>query len=321
MQDWRRAMQVRPFRAEDTEQWDALCGESSLATFLHTRRFLSYHGQRFQDCSAVVEDGGRLVGVFPAAPDPQGERCVVSHPGASYGGLVYAEGTGVGKILGMFEKLKAFYREAGFRRLRYKAIPHIYQVRPGQEDLYALFRLDAVRYRCDLSCAVDLARPGKLHAQRWRSLKRARAAQVEIEWGNDHLAALWPVLEGNLARKHGVQPTHSLAEMNLLTSLFPSQISSVVARVAGNVEAGAVIFHSPNVWHAQYICSSPAGHDQCALDAVFDAAMTRAAPHARYFSFGISTEQGGRVLNEGLYSFKQGFGGGGVVHEFYELPL
>ena len=39
------------------------------------------------------------------------------------------------------------------------------------------------------------------------------------------------------------------------------------------------------------------------------------------FDFGISTEAEGMILNEGLYRFKSEFGGGGVVHEFYEMRL
>ena len=42
---------------------------------------------------------------------------------------------------------------------------------------------------------------------------------------------------------------------------------------------------------------------------------------ACYFDFGISNEDEGRVLNEGLYRFKYEFGAGSAVHEFYELDL
>jgi len=47
----------------------------------------------------------------------------------------------------------AHYADQGFSALRYKAVPYIYQSTPGQDDLYALFRLGAARLRCDLSCA------------------------------------------------------------------------------------------------------------------------------------------------------------------------
>ena len=41
----------------------------------------------------------------------------------------------------------------------------------------------------------------------------------------------------------------------------------------------------------------------------------------QYFSFGISTENNGTVLNEGLLAYKEGFGGSTLVHDFYRLAL
>jgi Tfp pilus assembly protein PilF len=40
-----------------------------------------------------------------------------------------------------------------------------------------------------------------------------------------------------------------------------------------------------------------------------------------YFSFGISTELDGTVLNDGLQVFKLKFGASGVVHETYSMSL
>ena len=59
-----------------------------------------------------------------------------------------------------------------------------------------------------------------------------------------------------------------------------------------------------------------------ALDAIFEAAIQKAIlAEARYFDFGTSNEDGGKVLNSGLYQFKSEFGGGGVAHEFYQLNI
>ena len=41
----------------------------------------------------------------------------------------------------------------------------------------------------------------------------------------------------------------------------------------------------------------------------------------RFIDFGISTEQGGTVLNEGLIKQKEGFGGRAVVYDTYELEV
>jgi lipid II:glycine glycyltransferase (peptidoglycan interpeptide bridge formation enzyme) len=88
------------------------------------------------------------------------------------------------------------------------------------------------------------------------------------------------------------------------------------------VEAGIVLFRTAGVSHAQYTAASELAYEASALDAVFDASITEAAAQgARWFDFGVSTEQGGRMLNEGLHQFKSEFGGGGIVYEFYELAL
>ncbi len=39
----------------------------------------------------------------------------------------------------------------------------------------------------------------------------------------------------------------------------------------------------------------------------------------QYFDFGISTENNGLFLNEGLIAQKEGFGARTIVHSFYEL--
>ena len=37
--------------------------------------------------------------------------------------------------------------------------------------------------------------------------------------------------------------------------------------------------------------------------------------------FGTSNENSGMYLNDGLYKYKTEFGGGGVVHEYFEFCL
>jgi lipid II:glycine glycyltransferase (peptidoglycan interpeptide bridge formation enzyme) len=55
---------------------------------------------------------------------------------------------------------------------------------------------------------------------------------------------------------------------------------------------------------------------------IFDCAIQAArAEGKQWYDFGISNENHGVVLNDGLYRFKSEFGGGGAVHEFYELAL
>ena len=49
-------MRAVPYAAEHATAWDELVDGAPMGTLLHTRRFLSYHGDRFNDRSLVVQD-------------------------------------------------------------------------------------------------------------------------------------------------------------------------------------------------------------------------------------------------------------------------
>jgi hypothetical protein len=313
-------MRVAPYAPEHDEAWDRLVEHAPMGTFLHTRRFLSYHGDRFADRSMLVYDErDALVAVLPAAADPGDASWVVSHPGATYGGLVHSL-TG-GAVVDALGAVRAHLAATGARGLRYKPVPIVYHGSPAMDDRYALYAAGATLVSCDLSCAVDLQHPGRRGSQRVRGLKRARKAGVELEEGPAVAQAFWPVLERVLADRHGLRPVHTLEEILELRRRFPEQVRFVTVHEGGEVIAGTVLFCVGIAHHAQYIAAGPRGTEVGALDLLFDRCIERAtAEGARYFNFGVSTEQGGRLLNRGLHSFKAGFGGGGIVQEVYELP-
>lgn len=315
-------IRVEPFVPTLAPDWDRFCDSALNATMLQTRRFLSYHGARFKDRSVMLFSGDTLVGVLPAAEHPHDATQVVSHPGATYGGLVHS-----GHLTGerMLESLSAIaqaFRAQGYATLQYKALPHIYTSVPAQDDLYALFRLGAVRTRCDLSSTICLTDRRARPERRRRALKKA-LNQVSIEWDALAWPQVWQLIADNLARKHDASPVHSADELALLHQRFPQHIRVASARHGETTPVAAVVlFNARQVWHAQYIASSELGYDTHALDAIFEAAINKAdEAGARYFDFGTSNEDGGKILNSGLYQFKTEFGGGGVAHEFYQLNL
>jgi hypothetical protein len=314
---------ARAYAESDAQAWDELVVEAPMATFLHSRRFLSHHRDRFADASCLIlDEGANLVGVLPAATDPTDASCVVSHPGLTYGGLVHKGGLHGERAIAALEALCSHYRRLGFETLRYKAVPYIYHRAPCSDDIYALFRCDAVRYRSNLSCTIDLANRRDPSSRRKRALKKAQKHGVDVREGPECASALWPVLEQNLASRYGAAPVHSLAEIEHLHGLFPDNLAFVVASQEGDVTAGVVLFKSDAVVHAQYIAAGDRARDTGALDAVFEYAIARAAQSGvRYFDFGTSNEDGGRRLQVGLYQFKAEFGGGGVSHDFFALSL
>jgi hypothetical protein len=303
--------------------WDELVARSCNGTFLHSRRFLSYHKDRFADRSVLLLDSHRrVVGVFPAAQDPQSPATIVSHPGLTYGGLVHDDSIRGQTTIGALGSVADHYRRLGYRLLRYKAVPGIYHSRPAEDDRYALFALGARHYRSDLSATIDLSDRGRVSERRKRSLARADSAGVSTadDWAS--IDRFWQSLELNLGQRHGVAPVHSLAEIRLLHDRFPAHIALLTARIGADLIGGTVLFATRQVLHMQYLATTPDGREVNASDAVLERAIRLGRDRGcRFFDFGICTTNQGRELDQGLYQFKVSFGAGGVSYDHYELDL
>ncbi len=307
-------------------KWDECVQQSRNATFLFDRGFMDYHRDRFCDCSLLwMDDSGRAHALFPACSSADGTH-ICSHAGLTYGGLLLRPSLHTADVLRMYEELTTYYRSLGADRLNIKIIPQIYHRQPSEEEVYALFRQQARLVKCAISSTLHLHHPPALSTLRTRKVRKAVKSGVRVLRSND-FAGFWVMLSLNL-QQHQVSPVHSLAEIELLAARFPQDIQLFVAVDAeGMLLAGTVLFLTSRVVHAQYIASSPMGRACGALDFLF-ATLIHEQPYSRlddvcplYFDFGISTEDGGHILNEGLLFQKEGFGATGVVYQEYELSL
>jgi len=314
-------LEILPFNSKNENTWDDFVNSAVNATFLHSRKFLNYHGDRFKDVSILIFNSNKLVGVFPVSESTVNEKLIISHPGITFGGVIHNGWLSGGRMIDAFIAISKYYSETGYQRLQYKAVPYIYSVRGSQDDLYALFRLQANRIRCDLSCTIDLLSHRAITNRRKRSLKKSQK-HVILSKNTFFLDELWTIIMINLASRHKTIPVHSLNEITFLMNQFPGSISIYSALIDGIVQGGVIVFKSTLVWHAQYIAANQKAMTVSALDSVFEAAIFDALQaKVRYFDFGTSNEKGGYFLNENLYRYKSEFGGGGVVYEVYELQL
>lgn len=316
-------MNVVSYTEDYTEEWDNFLATSFNGTFLHSRRYLSYHGSRLKDASLLIlDDKNNLVGILPAAADPDDPTIVISHPGITYGGLIHATRLRGARLLNSFESILETYSGLGFKNFIYKSIPRVYQLVPSEDDLYALFRLGAERTRCDLSTAINFNQREVPSDRRKRAFKKAIKSGIMIRTKYDNLKAFWEVLSENLSQRHGVAPVHTFEEMWELGCRFPKNITLVTGFFGDQLVAGTIVFRTKQTDHTQYLASSELGKTTGALDLLVESCIERAINDGkRFFSFGISSESSGKVLNEGLNDFKVEFGGGGIVHEFYRIQL
>lgn len=312
-------LQVKKYSAADQRQWDDFVNHSRNGTFLFLRNYMDYHSDRFHDFSLLIYKNGKLIALLPAHLDGK-QLC--SHLGLTYGGFVFSNKMTATLMLEVFKaSLDYVVAQTNVENFIYLPIPYIYASVPSQEDLYALFRLNAQLKTRKISSVVCLDKPLGLSELRNRKLKKAEKQGLEIVQDNDY-PAFWNILENNLKIKYNAAPVHSLSEIILLHQRFPNNILLYRVCAAQKTVAGCVIYLTKNAVHVQYIASTPEGRAVCAVDYLFNYLIyNKYVGKTRYFDLGTSVEEGGRVLNEGLIFQKEGFGGRAVVYDTYSLKL
>lgn len=263
-----------------------------------------------------------MVGLFPAALGTSSD-VVISHPSLTYGGLVVDHKLGGEAVIRAYMTIKNHLAAIGLKKMLIKLVPSIYYKKFYQDDSYAMFRLGANRYRCDISATIDLNTHGKSSKDRRYKGNKGQKSGVKVVEDITLLNDIYSMIQDNLKREHGVKPIHTLDELNLLHERFPDRIHAWAAKVDGEVIAGLIMFnHDKLVAHAQYIASFYSARKHGALDFLFESVVLKYQEEGfRYFDFGISNERKAFILNENLYRYKRSFGAGSVVREFFEINL
>lgn len=267
--------------------------------------------------------------VLPAAAvDGAGEPVLVSHPGASYGGPVF-DGLGVRGVTEAVERVVDWAAGHGFRQLSFLRItPESFRRTPCAELEFALHRAGFVVDRRELADDLPLGDwsrrglEGTFSSSTVRAVRKAIKGGVQVRITDDY-AAYWPILERTLAARHATQPTHRLDEIQRVRSLFPEHITLFGAYLGERLIAGVVVFAcNPVACYTFYFAQEYEYQHLRPTDLlVARIADWAAARGFRTLHFGISTEDAGRVVNWGLFRFKEGFGAGGVLRDSYRLDL
>lgn len=301
-------------------EWDAFVEASRNGTFLHLRGYMDYHAHRFADHSLMARDhAGHLLAVLPA------HTCgstLASHNGLSYGGWLMAPRRVTAAVmLDIFGLLADHMRGEGLDELIYRPVPHIYHRQPAEDDLYALWRTGATICATGASSTIDLTAPSLLDRNSHNVINRA--SRSDVQFGpSEAWDEFWQLLTTVLAERHDVRPVHTLQEMELLHGRFPRNIRLYAATREGRMLAGMVVYDTGRVVHSQYIAAGDEARRERLLPALYHHVITAAAEGgARYFDFGISTEQGGLVLNDSLDVHKAQAGGRCTITQAYRLEI
>jgi hypothetical protein len=313
-----------PYTPEWAERWDRFVMDGSQnGTFLQTRRFLGYHPiGRFEDASflAALENGELLMAVPGARDAAQGETWFRSHPGGTFAGPVLSgHVTQAEDVLQLLDAADRYLTASGYRACELKITPQLFASQPTALLEYALFNrgygqeTELASYLPLYGRTAEELRGGYSATKRYE-LKRCEAKGLtarRLETDGE-LAAFYEVLSLNL-RKFDSRPVHTLAELgDFLRERLKDEVRFLgVLDPAGRMVAGACLFHfrQTNVLHTQYLAADTRVRGYAPSAFLYDAVLkTGLESGAAALSFGTSTFEHGRVLNQGLIRNKEGYG-------------
>ena len=298
------------------EEWNNFVSEAKNATFLFYRDFMEYHSDRFEDYSLLIYNNQKLIAVFPANIN---ENVVYSHQGLSYGGLILQKKTKLNEVIKISKIIFSFLFSERIQKVHLKLIPKIYHELPSDEIDYVLFLLKAKRTRVDISSVIETKSSLKIQANRIEGVKKAQRKGLCIQKSTNFEAFWNDILIPNISYQHSSKPTHTLEEISLLASHFPNNISLYNVYQGNTLVGGTIIFETKHVANVQYISGNNNKQALGTLDFLFQYMIKEKFCYKKYFSFGISNENLGMNVNEGLLYWKECFGARSISHEFYEI--
>ena len=312
-----KSFTIRKYQSSDYSLWNEFVANAKNATFLFHRDFMEYHQDRFEDFSLLIFDEKNLLkAIFPA--NREGEN-LHSHQGLTYGGLVLQQKSKFQEVIGMMKTILQFLQNQHIISLQLKQLPSIYCDFPSDEMEYLSFILNAKLVRRDSLSVLDLKTDYNFSKDRKQAINRGVKSELIVKEENI-FAAFWnEILIPNLVQKHNKHPVHNLNEITFLKSKFPSNIRQFNVYLGDELVAGTTIFESEFVAHSQYISGNSNKNELGSLDFLHNTLINYTFKDKKYFDFGISNENQGKNINEGLLYWKESFGARTIVQNFYEI--
>lgn len=307
--------EIIKYNSSYKEIWNTFVSTSKNGLFFFDRGFMEYHSDRFQDHSLLIFNNNKLISVFPAN---ESDKEIISHGGLTFGSLILSHYIKASEVLGIFDEIKKYYSELSFNKIIYKAVPHIFHKYPSEEDLYALFRNSAELFRRDISSVIEIAKQIRFSETKRQLIRKCEEKEILVI-ENNNFREYWSLLT-KVLQKFDAKPVHSVEEIASLKEKFPDNIRLFEARKDTTLLAGIILFDFGNVVHTQYMAASQEGRKLGALDFI-NYTLLSEFKDRKYYSFGISTENQGKFLNEGLIQQKENMGARGIALDYYSIKL
>ena len=277
---------------------------------------MDYHKDRFEDFSLLIYKGERLYALLPANIN---DDVVYSHQGLTYGSFVLQDSAKLKSTFLAFKEVLKFLFEEKIKKLDIRIIPTFYNSLPSDELEYVLYKAEASLVKRDVILLIDYQNKLRFQKNRREGINKAKRKGLLVKVDGDYEKFWNEILIPNLKEKYNTSPVHSLDEIKLLAARFPKHIKQVNVYQDDKIVAGTTLFLTKNVVHPQYISGNENKNELGSLDLLMNDVFDHFKEGRNYFSFNTSSEENGKLLNEGLLFWKESCGARPLIFNNYEI--
>ena len=328
-----KVFRIELYEKKYEQLWDDFVLNKSInGTFLQSRSFLNYHPEdRFEDCSLLIfNQKDNLAAVIPACKDPKDPACFFSHKGSTYGGIIidkkHYSGNSLLEIIEVFEQ---YLKEHRFTSVYLKITPDILSIESPALLEYLLYYKKYQQYS-ELNTYIDLENYDEDILSNFNQAKRRNINNCIKEnlkcrkiYSDNEIIIMHTIIKDNL-RKYGVEPVHTAEELRKLKNIYiPNNIDFFVSHIENNFNAAIVVFYFPKTKtiHTQYLCSKEEFAKLSPMSFMYYSMIVEAKKrNYKRISWGVSTEDFGHYLNQGLLKNKESYGSTYSINKtFYKM--
>lgn len=316
-------LSIKQYSSEFKAKWDNfVINESVNGTFLQTRQFLEYHGDRFEDESIMIYKGtDTILAVIPACKIVENENKIFSsHAGSTFGGIVISKiFYDTHHIQEMLDLLEQYWHDNQYDEVNLKITPKLFARKSPDLLEYMLF-LNKFENYCELSTYIDYSNYDDTVVSNFNFNKRKLVRKMlDMDlvfrrlWEDSEVADFFALLTLNLT-KYNAKPIHTLEEiLDFKNNRLKENVRFYGVYKDNEQLAGGMMFNFPETLtiHAQNLSADPYSHTG-KLDPITFLYYSLICEYKRLgyknLSWGISTENKGSALNFSLIKNKESYG-------------
>lgn len=306
---------INKFNFEDSKTWDDFVLNDSLnGTIYHTKLFLSYHKDKFNDRSILIYDKNKLISVFPCC---KVNNEYYSHLGSTCGGIVilekYYELT---KLTEIMDKIYEYYDG----NLHIKLSETVYFKNTTKNDLLNFVLSQKCKSEQDISLYFDIKKNINIidsfpkNDNKRLLVKYINSTPKEMSFmisnNLEDYKKYYYYLEKFLEEKNGVKPLHSLDEFILLKEILGDKQFLFLSKDSdGEILSGALIFLiNSNTYYTAYLMTNYDKKNSHIFYLLYELFELAKKNNIDIVNLGACSTNGGKEILYSKYTFKSSCG-------------